>query len=564
MEVNAKPDTPGRRVKFLPKPSVAEAPPVVRIGAPAELRSVRFLPKTPLPAVPQNVPPDVPPDVPPEAGPDLFGNPAVPRPRVRFLTPRVAVPTPPRDAFTADAPADPVFHSDTVPEIVYALPDCTSVRATLSGSVCSALRLHCRESLEHGREVGGVLVGYRTVSQTPAGAAYSVQATDLIPMESSSSSGSHVQFDETDWDYVDQQMESLYAAQGKCRVGWYHTHPTQGIFFSQYDRDAHTVFQQPFQFALVVDPQAMEAGLFYWADYRARSLGGPVRFRLSALPPVIASGLASGRADSPGLPVPMVLSICGAALVSMVVAPRWGLRTAGVGALAVTSWLAWKFRRHPLPTWNWEWRGAMALPAAALLIFAIGSRTGEQRALRLGVPAPPVTATAQPATSPTPAPPAVAAPVVPSPPPVAAAPGRSLRLLVQQQRRGRDGRVVLLSPERRLFVNYRVQNCKQPGVRSEFRSCRIQVELKKEQTFLRTVFDVAKTERAAWQPLQKSLGLSGKQVDGLWGRVTRTRFLEAAVAPRQTHSLPVNFPQPGPADLIFMPAGPTGPGAVAR
>ena len=88
---------------------------------------------------------------------------------------------------------------------------------------------------------------------------------------------------------------------------------------------------------------------------------------------------------------------------------------------------------------------------------------------------------------------------------------------------------MLLSPERKLFVNYRVQNCKQPGVRSEFRYCRIQVELKKEQTFLRTVFDVAKTERAAWQPLQKSLGLSGKQVDGLWGRVTRTRFLDAAV-----------------------------------
>jgi len=498
-------------------------------------------------------------DGPPDAGPDLFESPAAPRPRVRFLTPRVAVPAPPPAAFTAD----PVFHSDTVPEVEYSLPDSTSVRATLSGSVCSGLRLHCRESLEHGREVGGVLVGYRTLSQTPAGAAYSVQATDLIPMKSSSSSGSHVQFDETDWDHVDQQMESLYAAQGKCRIGWYHTHPTQGIFFSQYDRDAHTVFQQPFQFALVVDPQAMEAGLFYWADYRARSLGGPVLFRLGSQA-VTASGLAEGLADSSGLSGPMLLSICGAALVSMVLAPRWGLRTAGIGALAVTSWLAWKFRRHPLPTWNWEWRGATALPAAALLIFAIGSRTGEQRALRLGAPAASVTATARPAAPPTPAPPAVAAPVPPSLPPAVAASGRSLRLVVQQQRHGRDGRVVLLSPERKLFVNYRVQNCKQPGVRSEFRSCRIQVELKKEQVFLRTVFDVTKTERAAWQPLQKSLGLSGKEVDGLWGRVTRTRFLEAAVAPRQTHSLPVNFPQPGPADLIFTPAGPTGPRAVAR
>jgi len=348
MEVNAKPDTPGRRVKFLPKPAAVEAAPVARLGAPARLRSVRFLPKTALPVLPHSVPqsalPDVPPNVamdgPPDAGPDLFESPAAPRPRVRFLTPRVAVPAPPPAAFTAD----PVFHSDTVPEVEYSLPDSTSVRATLSGSVCSGLRLHCRESLEHGREVGGVLVGYRTLSQTPAGAAYSVQATDLIPMKSSSSSGSHVQFDETDWDHVDQQMESLYAAQGKCRIGWYHTHPTQGIFFSQYDRDAHTVFQQPFQFALVVDPQAMEAGLFYWADYRARSLGGPVLFRLGSQA-VTASGLAEGLADSSGLSGPMLLSICGAALVSMVLAPRWGLRTAGIGALAVTSWLAWKFRR---------------------------------------------------------------------------------------------------------------------------------------------------------------------------------------------------------------------------
>ena len=60
-------------------------------------------------------------------------------------------------------------------------------------------------------------------------------------------------------------MNERFTPEGKCRLGWYHTHPSQGIFFSGQDRDAHTVFQRA-HLTLVIDPRVVEPGLFYWLD----------------------------------------------------------------------------------------------------------------------------------------------------------------------------------------------------------------------------------------------------------------------------------------------------------
>ncbi|MCA9073144.1 MAG: hypothetical protein KDA84_29680, partial [Planctomycetaceae bacterium] len=58
---------------------------------------------------------------------------------------------------------------------------------------------------------------------------------------------------------------------GKKRLGWYHTHPTQGLFFSSHDHDVHQIFRQPYQFGLVIDPRVMEAEAYFWMDPEHRT-----------------------------------------------------------------------------------------------------------------------------------------------------------------------------------------------------------------------------------------------------------------------------------------------------
>ena len=162
---------------------------------------------------------------------------------------------------------------------------------------------HCGESNVHGCEVGGILVGYRYERTPEAGGPvqHFVTLTDLIPVESCDRSEAHVCFDEDAWEDIERQMNERFAPRkGNAGLGWYHTHPSQGIFFSGQDRDAHTVFQRAHQFALVIDPRVMEAGLFYWLDYDARVLAGPLRFPVaSASPAESAIVTADAHSDRP-------------------------------------------------------------------------------------------------------------------------------------------------------------------------------------------------------------------------------------------------------------------------
>ena len=47
-------------------------------------------------------------------------------------------------------------------------------------------------------------------------------------------------------------------------VGWYHSHPTQGLFLSQTDVGTHMQFHQfsPYAVSLVVDPRSAEFGIW--------------------------------------------------------------------------------------------------------------------------------------------------------------------------------------------------------------------------------------------------------------------------------------------------------------
>ena len=58
-------------------------------------------------------------------------------------------------------------------------------------------------------------------------------------------------------------------------VGWYHTHPSFGIFLSHHDLFIHQhFFAQPLQVAYVVDPINQTRGFFQWHDGGLAQVGG--------------------------------------------------------------------------------------------------------------------------------------------------------------------------------------------------------------------------------------------------------------------------------------------------
>ena len=177
--------------------------------------------------------------------------------------------------------------AEVVPELSYDLGAPGAVTATMNGRVCRALVEHCGESNLHGREVGGVLVGYRSegefTSNSSKGRDYDLVVTNAIPIRSFDSSSDHLSFTEEVWARAEEEIRKKYAAAGKLRLGWYHTHPDQGIFFSDTDQTAHGIFAEPYQFALVIDPRGMDAGLFHWAWDADKRMAGPILFSLAGL-----------------------------------------------------------------------------------------------------------------------------------------------------------------------------------------------------------------------------------------------------------------------------------------
>lgn len=181
-------------------------------------------------------------------------------------------------------------------ELVYELPESKRMTLLLTAEFATALAEHCGESNRHGYEVGGMVVGYanEAQSQEAPGGEFYLMATDALPFRATESSHAHLHMDADAWLHIGELIDSEFTPQGKVRLGWYHTHPTQGVLFSERDLDTHTNFRQPHQFALVLDPRTMESGLYFWADQPRRRLGEPVHFVL----PVRA-----GAASSPPQPL---------------------------------------------------------------------------------------------------------------------------------------------------------------------------------------------------------------------------------------------------------------------
>jgi len=109
------------------------------------------------------------------------------------------------------------------------------------------------------REVGGFLIGdvYEINGQIIVYVRHIVKALHAVEKRAS------VVITDKAWQYVLNIVDKNY--ENYTIVGWYHTHPGYGIFYSGHDIFAHkNFFRDPWHIGIVIDPIKKDIGFFYW------------------------------------------------------------------------------------------------------------------------------------------------------------------------------------------------------------------------------------------------------------------------------------------------------------
>ena len=104
-------------------------------------------------------------------------------------------------------------------------------------------------------EVGGALLGgvYRH-----EGKVY-VQVESYLPARNADEQRARLTFTHETWKQLYDEREQKHP--DLSIVGWYHTHPRMGVFFSSWDEWLHkNFFPKPWQVALVVEPFTSAGG----------------------------------------------------------------------------------------------------------------------------------------------------------------------------------------------------------------------------------------------------------------------------------------------------------------
>ena len=141
------------------------------------------------------------------------------------------------------------------------------LRVYIKQDVYKALEDYARVDISNER--GTMLIGdYREDNGV-----ISVIISDYIEGRYAEASASTLTFTHETWDYVHKTREEKFPK--KKIVGWQHTHPSYGIFLSNYDLFIHeNFFDLPFQTAYVIDPIQNKRGFFRWKSGRIEKLKG--------------------------------------------------------------------------------------------------------------------------------------------------------------------------------------------------------------------------------------------------------------------------------------------------
>lgn len=136
-------------------------------------------------------------------------------------------------------------------------PTQKQVRVIISQQALVTIDAHAHSDLL--REVGGALLGrvVRYQAQT------FVEVLAAVVAETADHGPVHFTFTADTWSAINRAREREY--RDLEVVGWFHTHPDLGVFYSSDDVVVHAAaFTLPWQVGLVVDPIRQEACFFGW------------------------------------------------------------------------------------------------------------------------------------------------------------------------------------------------------------------------------------------------------------------------------------------------------------
>ncbi|MBI1855175.1 MAG: Mov34/MPN/PAD-1 family protein [Chloroflexi bacterium] len=117
----------------------------------------------------------------------------------------------------------------------------------------------CVHSVSDTRnEVGGILIGQWCVDENNE---QFIVIEHALPARYTRQGSVYLTFTQDSLVDIHEQIDTNY--KGQKILGWYHTHPSMGVFLSHYDTWLHNhFFPEPWQVALVVEPVSSTGGFF--------------------------------------------------------------------------------------------------------------------------------------------------------------------------------------------------------------------------------------------------------------------------------------------------------------
>jgi hypothetical protein len=141
-------------------------------------------------------------------------------------------------------------------------------------------------------EQGGLLVGTPYARDPASGAIDVVHVRGAVGAVDFSSSGVSLRMEAGVWDRARNALRA-----GELVVGWFHSHPGLGAFFSETDRRTQAAFfAHPFSVGWVIDPYADEEAWFLGEG--AERLDAPRVLRLCKQTAEVRSGAAHRRSSA--------------------------------------------------------------------------------------------------------------------------------------------------------------------------------------------------------------------------------------------------------------------------
>jgi len=153
--------------------------------------------------------------------------------------------------------------------LAYEVPGPAELPIFLDRMAADAIERHALS--DTSVELGGILLGKECLDQQ-TGQPF-VWVNHSLEAKHYANTQASFTYTHDSWEEITRQRDQRFPDHDI--VGWYHTHPSFGIFLSHHDLFIHqNFFAQPLQVAYVVDPINQTRGFFQWRDNAMAQVAG--------------------------------------------------------------------------------------------------------------------------------------------------------------------------------------------------------------------------------------------------------------------------------------------------